>query len=311
MQAREERAERRIRQGTLDHLATTFAQILLLGTVIWVSERQLRQRLIAEAETRRAVGRARLIVETVREPIAVISADLAILQANRRSPISTARQRSPRGSLPEVRGWGDNPALLQRLRDVAADRREMWDYETTSRPAGRANRAPRRRQRAADGAARPRRTPSILLTVSDITARKQSEEQVLELNRQLEGKVAQISESNRELEAFSYSVSHDLRAPLRHIAGFAEKLQRQLGDDADDKTRHYSEVVVELVAAHVRADRGPADVFAPRPPRDAPAGGRHAVAGRGSARRADRRASRTATSSGASRRCRWWSPTRT
>jgi light-regulated signal transduction histidine kinase (bacteriophytochrome) len=74
----------------------------------------------------------------------------------------------------------------------------------------------------------------ILLTVSDVTARKQTEAQILELNRQLEGKIAQISESNRELEAFSYSVSHDLRAPLRHIAGFAEKLKNHLGVRADE-----------------------------------------------------------------------------
>lgn len=52
-----------------------------------------------------------------------------------------------------------------------------------------------------------------------------------------------MSEVNRELEAFSYSVSHDLRAPLRHISGFADKLHRQLGDDADEKSRHYLEVI--------------------------------------------------------------------
>jgi light-regulated signal transduction histidine kinase (bacteriophytochrome) len=86
---------------------------------------------------------------------------------------------------------------------------------------------------------------AILVTVSDITARKQSEAQILDLNRQLEGKIEQISESNRELEAFSYSVSHDLRAPLRHIAGFAEKLRGHLGDGADERTRHYADVVVD------------------------------------------------------------------
>ena len=64
-----------------------------------------------------------------------------------------------------------------------------------------------------------------------------------ELNRQLEGKVAQISDANRELEAFSYSVSHDLRAPLRHISGFAAKLDRHLGDAVDDKTSHYLDVI--------------------------------------------------------------------
>jgi light-regulated signal transduction histidine kinase (bacteriophytochrome) len=69
------------------------------------------------------------------------------------------------------------------------------------------------------------------------------EQKVNELNRQLEGKVEQISDVNRELEAFSYSVSHDLRAPLRHISGFAGKLEAQLGDQADDRVRHYIDVI--------------------------------------------------------------------
>src|SRR5690606_9913742 len=56
---------------------------------------------------------------------------------------------------------------------------------------------------------------------------------------------AQISDINRELEAFSYSVSHDLRAPLRHIAGFVRKLERHLGDHGDDKTTHYIAVINE------------------------------------------------------------------
>lgn len=59
----------------------------------------------------------------------------------------------------------------------------------------------------------------------------------------MEGKVEQVSEVNRELEAFSYSVSHDLRAPLRHVAGFSDKLARHLGDAADEKSRHYMEVI--------------------------------------------------------------------
>src|SRR5690606_23649188 len=83
----------------------------------------------------------------------------------------------------------------------------------------------------------------VLVTVSDMTAQKAIEHQVRHLNRQLEGKVEQVSEVNRELEAFSYSVSHDLRAPLRHIAGFSDKLGRRLGDQADDKSRHYLEVI--------------------------------------------------------------------
>src|SRR5690606_36338999 len=84
---------------------------------------------------------------------------------------------------------------------------------------------------------------SILVTVNDVTAKKRSEDQILTLNRELAGQVEQVSEVNRELEAFSYSVSHDLRSPLRHIAGFAQKLDQHLGGEADEKAHHYLDVI--------------------------------------------------------------------
>lgn len=74
--------------------------------------------------------------------------------------------------------------------------------------------------------------------VMDITERKAAEEEILRLNASLEKRVAQrtaeLEDSNRNLEAFAYSVSHDLRAPLRIISGYAEVLLEDRGQALPD-----------------------------------------------------------------------------
>ncbi|GEM_PF-2243371 len=78
-------------------------------------------------------------------------------------------------------------------------------------------------------------------TLDDVTERKAAEERLKNLNVELEARVkvrtAELETSNRDLEAFSYSVSHDLRAPLRGIGGFAYILEEDFGPQLDEKAR--------------------------------------------------------------------------
>lgn len=79
--------------------------------------------------------------------------------------------------------------------------------------------------------------------IGDVTARKQAEFEIRELNARLADQLTELTAVNKELEAFSYSVSHDLRAPLRSIDGFSRALIEDYYDRLDAQGRDYLERV--------------------------------------------------------------------
>jgi PAS domain S-box-containing protein len=102
----------------------------------------------------------------------------------------------------------------------------------------------------------------LYASARDVTHRREAEERIAQLNADLQRQTAELEAANQELESFSYSVSHDLRAPLRSIDGFSlvllEDCGHQLSDDGKDalkRVRKAATTMAELIDALLALSR--------------------------------------------------------
>jgi PAS domain S-box-containing protein len=157
----------------------------------------------------------------------------------------------------ELYGWTDKEAIGRRsqellqtifpmaLKDIQAEllRANRWEGELKKTKADGtqvvvASRWSLRRDQE-------ERPVAILETNNDITGRKRREEEIQALNQELAKRSAELESINKELEAFAYSISHDLRAPLRHMAGYTELLQKKASSVVDEKSNRYMAMILE------------------------------------------------------------------
>ena len=89
------------------------------------------------------------------------------------------------------------------------------------------------------------RPAAILETNNDVTERNRREQEIRGLNEELGKRSGELQAINKELEAFAYSVSHDLRAPIRHISGFTELLQKNAASVLNERSQRHMAMILE------------------------------------------------------------------
>jgi PAS domain S-box-containing protein len=221
----------------MDHLAAR-----VFWDVVQVEEERIAERESSEKATRLAYGELHQIFETSADGMRVIDRDFNVLRVNKTLALMSGRSKeeatgkkcyiafpgpqchTPKCPLTLILGGEETVT-----REVEKERLDGTRISciVTATPL-----------RGTDG-----ELIGIVEDFRDITQRKRVEEEIRRLNEELEERVtrrtAQLEAANKELRDFAYSVSHDLRAPLRSIVGFSRALVEDYGDKLGAEGRDY------------------------------------------------------------------------
>jgi len=182
------------------------------------------------------------IVSTMREPLLVLDSNLRIISANPSfyRVFSTTSDETQGKLIYEVgNGEWNIPALRDLLENILPKNTSFENYEVDHEftNLGRRIMLLNARRIHDEGS----QTQKILLAIDDVTERKQAEEKINILNASLVQRATELEAANKELESFSYSVSHDLRAPLRSIDGFSQAVIEDYSGKLDPDGLEYLE----------------------------------------------------------------------
>jgi PAS domain S-box-containing protein len=195
---------------------------------------------------------AQAIVETVREPLLVLSGELRIKLANRSfyQTFQVSPEETENRLLYEVGNhqW-DIPKLRELLEDILPEDGQFHDFEVEHDFPNVGRRTMLMNARRLRRRKHP--TELVLLAIEDITERKRLKSLATQAARERELKES-LEQQVAELDAFTYSVSHDLKEPLRAIEAFSQFVLEDCADRLDEQGREY---LLKLANAAVRMKR--------------------------------------------------------
>ena len=146
----------------------------------------------------------------------------------------------------ELLGQPVETLMPQRFREQHVGHRHNYSYSPRRRVMGAGLKLYGRRKDGTEFPVEislsPLKTGEDILVSSasrEVTERRQTEEKIRKLNAELNQRLIELGNVNHELESFSYSVSHDLRAPLRHIDGFSQLLVEEYGPQLSQEVQRY------------------------------------------------------------------------
>ena len=217
-------------------------------TELKTADEQLKKEIISRERVERAVQEAReyaeSIVETVREPLVVLDTNLRVISVNH-SFCQTFKvtPEDARGKLIYDLGnrqWSI-PKLQVLLEEIIPRNNQFQNFEVDHEfPAiGRRTMLLNARQIYSKGIG----AQMILLAIEDITERKKAEEEIKKLNVDLKHRAFELEAAYKELETFSYSISHDLRNPLLVIGGFSRVLLERYSNHLDPKGQQFLSMI--------------------------------------------------------------------
>jgi signal transduction histidine kinase len=182
------------------------------------------------------------IVDTVREPMLVLANDLRVRQAN--TSFYRHFQVDPKETVGKmVYDLGNCqwsiPGLRELLEKVLPEHKSFDDFEVQHTFEHIGQRTLLLNARHIED------QQLILLAMEDITGRKQREMEIERVNAELGARTVELEDANRELEAFNYTVAHDLRNPLTAINATCQAIQALCGDMLDEQCKRYLQQAYE------------------------------------------------------------------